>query len=91
MSSSTEDFKGLVQSYIQLHDELSQTQKIVTALKKTKSETMQKIVNYMTAQNIDAFDVGDGENSDIMLAVFVEYICNRVLCVFCRLFAQVYL
>lgn len=43
-----------------MHDDIAQTQKTPTALKKKKVEKMHQIVAYMEAKGIDAFDVGDG-------------------------------
>lgn len=55
-----DEFAHLVKEYCMMHDDITTTQKTLTALKKKKADTMTKVVNIMESHDITAFDVGDG-------------------------------
>lgn len=82
MSLSENTFKDAVRTYVELYDELVASQKALRELRKKKDELGTAILEFMRANKIDEFQVGDGslrrKNTKRVEGLRKEHILNSL-------------
>lgn len=58
---STDEFRDTVKSFIELHDELAESARAMSALRKRKEQLSQKIIEFMRSNEIDECALADGK------------------------------
>jgi hypothetical protein len=58
---SENSFKDAVRTYIELHDELMKSQKVLRDLRRKKEDIGKSIIEFMRRNHIDEFQVADGK------------------------------
>lgn len=57
----SDEFRDTVKSFIELHDELAESARAMSALRKRKEQLSQKIIEFMRSNEIDECALADGK------------------------------
>jgi ribosomal protein L20A (L18A) len=59
--SANDEFRDTVKNFIELHDELAESARAMSALRKRKEQLSQKIIEFMRSNEIDECALADGK------------------------------
>ena len=59
--SANDEFRDTVKSFIELHDELAESARAMSALRKRKEQLSQRIIEFMKSNEIDECALADGK------------------------------